>query len=123
MLYLMEVEIRISCTEVGSRFSCVSLSLTSLQLIFYGSMCCFAARSVGPSASVSEFSTKFHQTLATAGEWSQQSFYIAGYFIVLLINFFFLFTCRFNFKWDTYSVNECHGDYQIINLRSDGIRG
>lgn len=54
-------------------------------------MCCFAAKSVGPSASIWEFSTKFHQTLATAGEWSQQSFYIAGYFIVLLINFFSIY--------------------------------
>lgn len=61
--------------------------------------------------------------LATAGEWSQQSFYIVGCLIVLLINSFFRFTCRFNFKWDTYSVNECHGDYQIINLGSDVIRG
>lgn len=54
-------------------------------------MCCFAAKSVGPSASIWEFSTKFHQTLATAGEWSQQSFYIAEYFIVLLINFFSIY--------------------------------
>ena len=50
VLYLMEVEIRTSCVELGPGLSCASSPLTNLQLIFYDSTCCFAAGSTEPGA-------------------------------------------------------------------------
>lgn len=67
VLYLMEVEIRISCVELGSGFSWASSPLTNLQLIFHDSSWGFAAGSTDLSALVWEFSTKFQQTLPTNG--------------------------------------------------------
>lgn len=56
-------------------------------------LCCqkYRPQHIDPCASIWEFSTKFQQTLPANGEWSQQSVYIAGYFIVSLINCFSIY--------------------------------